>query len=135
MNLEKLSNLWLASERNLPFRAELEAELMKEILENNKTSREYLFRKCIIEKHAIGISFVPTSYAYNNYGSHITVNVTFDDLEADKLTKNIFSNPPKNTYGQIKADSIVPDQLTVEQINLLKDIGFNTNEILTTITF
>lgn len=132
-DLNGLTILWQASIRNENLRVAIEQELQVRILTNTNFSREYFFGVCKMRNHAITVSFIPTSDAYNSYGQHITIDILLDDTEMTEMIKNYSSKPPVNTNGQIKAKALVTDGLTAEQIDRLMNVGFHTNEILETL--
>lgn len=132
-DLNGLTILWQASGRNLDLKAALEQELQDRILINKNFSKEYFFGVCKMRNHAITVSFIPTSDAFNNYGQHITIDILLDEIEMTEMIKNYSSKPPVNTYGQLKAKALVTDGLTAGQIDRLMNIGFHTSEILETL--
>lgn len=132
-DLNGLTILWQASIRNQVLRTAIENELQVRILANKNFSREYLFIVCKVKNHAITVSFIPTSEAYNSYGQHITIDILLDDTEMTEMINNYSSKPPINTAGQIKAKPLVTDGLTDEQIDRLINVGFHTSEILETL--
>jgi hypothetical protein len=132
LDLHSLATLWQTSARNELLRASIEGELKNLIPSNNKFSREYLFQVCKIKNHAIGISFIPTTEAYQRYGPNVTIDVILSNQEMEEMIKNYSSKPPINTSGQVKAKALVTGGLTEEQIMNLENIGFHTNEILET---
>lgn len=93
----------------------------------NQFSKEYLFSKGNV--HALGITFKPGSKAFQTYGDFIVVSLLFDDNEKNTIVRNMLSTPPINTYGILKAKLTHPQDLTKEQENMLKTVGFNTNDI------
>lgn len=92
-------------------------------------SREYLFKINIIERHVIGINFIPGSDAYKTYGSNITINLYLSKEEKEIYLSNIYNEPPINTEGILTAESAIPNQLSAELEFQLKHEGFNTNDI------
>lgn len=134
-DLNTLEILWQTSNGNLDFKAAVENELRMRIVNNTIYSREYLFNVSQIQNHALGINFIPTSEAYNNYGPNITVSMLLDDEELIELGQNFIANPPVNTFGNIKAKALVKDSLTTDQINNLETIGFDTSNILSVLNF
>lgn len=134
-DLDRLTILWQASIRNEEFRVLIEAELRERILSNRNFSREYIFRVCRIQNHAITISFIPTTESYNYFGPHVTIDMILTEEETEELLRNTFATPPLNTSGQIKAKALLTDKLSEDQIEVLKTIGFNTSEILETLHF
>ena len=132
-DLNGLTILWQASIRNENLRAAIEQELQLRILTNKNFSREYFFGVCKMRNHAITVSFIPTSDAFNNYGQHITIDILLDDTEMAEMIKNYSSQPPVNTSGQIKAKALVTDGLNAGQIDRLVNVGFHTSEILETL--
>jgi hypothetical protein len=86
-----------------------------------------------MRNHAITVSFIPTSDAFNNYGQHITIDILLDEIEMTEMIKNYSSKPPINTSGQLKAKALVTDNLTAEQLDRLMNIGFHTSEVLETL--
>jgi len=132
-DLDRLTILWQASSGNLDFRNLIENELQNRIVNNDRFSREYLFQVCKVNNRVITISFIPTSEAYNRYGSHVTVDINLTDEELEEMIKNYHTNPPINSTGQIRARAVVTDNLSTDQIRDLAEIGFHTNEILETL--
>ena len=125
--------MWQASIRNQDLRHVIEQEPQARVLTNTNFSREYFFGICKMRNHAITVSFIPTSDAYNNYGQHITIDIILDETEMTEMIKNCSSKPPINTVWQIKAKVLVTDGFTAAQIDRLKNIGFHTSEILETL--
>lgn len=132
-DLNGLTILWQASIGNQDLRQAIEQELQARILTNTNFSREYFFCICKMKNHAITVSLIPTSDAYNNYGQHITIDIILDEMEMTEMIKNYSSKPPINTTGQIKAKALVTDDITAAQIDRLKNVGFHTSEILETL--
>ncbi|MFA5433871.1 MAG: hypothetical protein WC319_13585 [Candidatus Paceibacterota bacterium] len=130
IDLNGLTILWLASGGNPELKALIESELKIRTETNTNFSREYLFKVSKIQNHAITISFIPTTDSYNEYGANVTIDLLLTDIEMEELLKNYSSNPPINTSGQIRAKALVKDNLTVNQLSRLENIGFQTKEIL-----
>ncbi len=128
-NINTLATMWTVSSGNPELKLLIEAELANRILVNNSFSKEYLFDINKIKGHALGIFFIPTSNAYNTFGNYVTVDYLID-AEKEVLMKNYINKPPINSYGNIKAKALVTDNLSQEQIDLLVQKGFDTNEIL-----
>jgi hypothetical protein len=129
MELSHLIMLWQASDGNPPIKAMIEAELQKRIATNTNFSREYFFEICKLNHHAITVSFIPTSKAYELYGPNLTIDILLTEDEMQEMIKNYSSKPSVNTTGNIKAKILVKDNLTPEQIENAKNIGFDTSEI------
>lgn len=130
LNLNKLTILWEASNENLVLKSNIEAEIQKRITSNRQYSREYLFKKSILENHSIGVTFLPTTESYSYYGQNITIEIFLDENEKQELFNNYFSKPQINTEGRLKANLLVKTNLDEVQIERLITIGFHTNEIL-----
>ena len=135
MEINKFDNngltiLWQAAINDKSLRDSIENEIQKRIVANNRFSREYLFQVSKIQKHAITVSFFPTTDSFNFYGANVTIDLLLDDNELEELSNNYSSNPPINTQGQLKAKALINDNLSKEQIERLENIGFKTNEIL-----
>jgi len=130
MNLDQLTILWEASNGNLGLKENVEAEIQKRIASNRQYSREYLFQKSILERHSIGVNFLPTTDSYKYYGHNITIEISLDESEFIEISTNFSSKPPINTEGRLKASLLVNENLNVSQIERLRTIGFHTNEIL-----
>lgn len=90
-------------------------------------SKEYLYEVNIIKNHALGIYFNPKSKAFQNYGSHVVVDLHLNDEEQNNLARNYLANI--NSYGNIKAKALVNPDLNVNQKAKLQIEGFNTSEI------
>lgn len=129
-DLTKLAILWDASEHNLDLRNLIEKELKQRIQNNENFSREYLFKICKIEEHAITISFIPTTEAYKKYGPHITIDIILEEEEKNEISQNYNSEPSTNSYGRMKAKALVTNDMSEKQIKDLRNKGFHTNEIL-----
>lgn len=130
LNLNKLTIFWEASTGNPVLKKDVEAEIQKRIKNNRQYSREYIFKKSILEKHSIGVTFLPTTDSYNFYGQNITIEIVLDEAEINEIYTNYISKPPINTEGRLKASLLVKKDLNESQIERLKTIGFHTNEIL-----
>lgn len=129
-DLNRLTILWQASGGNPELKALIESELKIRTEGNTKFSREYLFKISKIQKHAITISFIPTTDSYNEYGANLTIDLLLSDSEIEELLKNYSENPPINSSGQLRAKALVKDKLNEDQVSRLENIGFQTNEIL-----
>lgn len=92
-------------------------------------SKEYLFELDKIKNHAIGITFRAGSLSSKLYGSDIVIDLILDDSEFESLTRNYLSKPTINTYGRLRANALVEDRLTEDQIERLKSEGFFTDDI------
>jgi len=130
MELNALDILWQTSGGNLEFRKAIENELQLRIASNKNFSIEYLFSLSVIKNRALTIIFITTSEAYNNYGANITVSLIFEDRELERVVSNYSSKPSINSYGTVKAEVLVKDDLSLEQIENLKTAGFSTSDIL-----
>ena len=130
LNLSELTIYWEASDENLVLKSSIESEMQKRIASNRQYSREFLFKKSIVEKHSIGIIFLPTTESYKYYGQNITIEILLDESEFKVIYTNYSSKPPINTEGRLKAKLLVKDNLNESQIERLRTIGFHTNEIL-----
>lgn len=132
MNLNELNILWLASGGNVDLKLAIEDEFQKRIENNQNYSREYLFQTSEIQNRVITIHFIPESQAYNKYGSNITIiKMLVDDEELIEFGNNFITNPPINTYGNIKVNILVTDDLSEGQIAEIASDGFDTSNILT----
>lgn len=129
-DLKGLSILWDTSVLNPALRLSIEIELKSRISINQGFTIEFLFQHCIMRNHAINVSFIPTSNAYASYGREVTVNILFDDIEKEKLLMRVLKEPNIQTFGQVRAKALLPEKLTIEQIEQLENVGFQTNEIL-----
>lgn len=129
-DLEGLSTLWLVSIRNPELRKNIENELQIKIANNQNFSREYLYKINKVQSHALGVFFIPSSSAHKLYGDYVTVDLSLSKEEMLELITNYTSQPPKNTFGQIKAKVEIDDIMTEEQIINLQTIGFHTRDIL-----
>jgi hypothetical protein len=126
-DLNGLTILWQSAQtipNGVDFLNSVEEALQERVENNENFSREYLFQTCILQKQIIGISFIPTTAAYKNYGESITINNVFDDFERIEMSRNCEANPQKNTYGMVKAWSAVPDHS-----GKLLQFDFHTKEI------
>ena len=70
MNLHEIETgqvvmLWQASDGNPLLKQQIEQELQNRISNNSNFSREYFFDICKMKNHAITVSFIPTSDAFN----------------------------------------------------------------------
>lgn len=129
-DLNKLTILWQASSSNKNLLDMIELELAQRIASNKYFSKEYLFVVSKLKNHPITVIFIPTTESYKNYGSSATIDIILNEEETSELLKNHSSNPPINTYGQVKAKAVVTDNLTQGQIDKLSTLGFNTSDIL-----
>jgi len=130
LEISALDILWQSSGGNLEFRGAIENELKVRIASNMNFSIEYLFSLSKIKNQALTISFIPTSDAYNNYGTNITVSLIFEDKELERVVSNYSSKPSINSFGIVKAEVLVKDNLSFEQIENLRTVGFSTSNIL-----
>lgn len=130
LDLFNLNTLWEASSDNIDLKTKLENEFQVRIENNQQYSREDLFEISIIEKHAMGIWFIPTSNAYNSYGPHVTVSLILNKEELSSIGKNLILKPRVRTFGVVKVEVLVSRRFTSSQVEKLKQEGFNTNEIL-----
>ncbi|GAI62096.1 unnamed protein product, partial [marine sediment metagenome] len=92
-NLDGLSTLWMASSENPNLREAIEIELQSHISNNKNFSREFIFQICKIFNHALGVTFIPSSEAYNDYGSNVVIDLLLTDDELIELVKNYTSDP------------------------------------------
>jgi hypothetical protein len=130
LNLSELTIYWQASGENLVLKSSIEAEIQKRIPSNRKYSREFLFQKSILERHSVGVIFLPTTDSFKYYGHNITIEISLDEFEFKEISTNYSSKPPINTAGHLKAKLLVNDNFNEDQIERLRTIGFHTNEIL-----
>lgn len=130
MELSELNILWQASGGNPALKEAIENELQARIGNNQNFSIEYLFRISMLQNHALGINFIPSSEAYNLYGPNITVSLILEGEELEGIGKNYYAQPPVNSYGNVKVQVLVNENLTPVQIEHLKTEGFNTSDIL-----
>ncbi|WP_317897764.1 hypothetical protein [Aurantibacillus circumpalustris] len=129
-DLDGLSTLWLVSRSNIEFRATIENELQMQISNNKNFSREFIFKITKILNHALGVHFIPSSEAHKLYGAFIVIDMLLNDDELIEMTKNYSSNPPKNSHGLVRATA--SNGLSEEQLKLLAETGFSTQDILRT---
>lgn len=134
MELEKLElndliTFWETSFENIPLKTKLENELRKRIEINNNFSKEYFFEQCFVKGKNITCEFIPTTEAYQNYGKHITVKIIFDEAEIELHKKTFMAKEKTRTYGSMKSEINIDNNLTPFQIKMLSEIGFNTNEV------
>lgn len=132
MDLGHLIILWLASGGNIALKVQLETELQRRIAANTNFSREYIFGVSRIQNHAVGIEFIPTSVAYQRYGSNIVIEMTLTNEEFTEMLANRAADPPINTQGNIRARILVNGNLTPEQIEAAATVGFHTRDIFET---
>jgi hypothetical protein len=130
LELSALNILWQASGGNPEFKAAIENELQARIANNQNYSIEYLFNISMLQNHALGINLIPSSEAYNLYGPNITVSLILEGDQLEHIGRNYFAQPPVNSFGDIKVEVLVKDNLTPEQIENLKSEGINTSHIL-----
>lgn len=128
LDLSALSILYSASQNNVDLKVQIEAELQKRIATNNTFSRERLFEISVIQNHAIGMHFIPTSAAFNSFGANITVEVS-DNNDLELFAKNLASDSRVNTYGNIRLKALVIRDLTQGQIDALQNEGIDTSDI------
>ncbi len=129
-NLSELTIYLEASGEDLVLKSIIETEIQKRIPINRQYSREYLFQKSILERHSIGVNFLPTTDSFKYYGHNITIEISLDESEFKEISTNFNSKPPINTEGRLKASLLVKENLNESQIERLRTIGFHTNEIL-----
>ena len=120
-SLESLATLWVLYEGNVLQQQTIEEKLRPMIEANKRFTREFLFELKCVKKNVIGINFIPTSTAYEDYGSSVTV---IELLEVEEIRKNYESKI--NTTGYIKASGF----LTKGVENEIIEISFRTNDIL-----
>ncbi len=129
LTLEALSILYQAAPDGSIQKTQIEIELQKRIANNTKFSIEYIYHLALIRGKAIGMNFIPSSEAHKIFGNNITivkVLYTLDELATFKDNYN--KKPPLNTYGYIKGEA--HPALSEQQTEHLKEVGFNTSDIL-----
>jgi hypothetical protein len=126
---EQLVMLWQASDGNPLLKQQIESEFQNRIANNSNFSREYFFEICKVKKHAITVSFIPTSDSYNNYGPHLTIDIILTDEELQEQIRNYSAKPPLHTSGQIKAKVLIKDNLSKQQITRAAEVGFHTKDV------
>ena len=129
MDLEMLIQLYQTDGLDEALRAEVSQELQVRTANNQQFSREYLFRTSIVQNHALGLNFIPTTEAYSNYGPNITVAVSEDNNDLELLAQNLHRTPPVNTYGNIRLRLLVQNNLSKDQADSLENIGIDTSHI------
>ena len=139
MNLKEIPNeqlaiLWQVSDGNPLLKREIEIELRSRIISNRNFSKEHFFEVCKIKGHAITVTFIPTSEAFNEYGQHITLDVELNEDEFKEQLKNYSSQPPIETSGMVRGKLLVKGNLTLDQEIKLLQKGFHTKDVLETIS-
>lgn len=129
LELNELITFWETSSKNIRLKTELENELQKRIENNTNFTKEYFFEQCLVKGKDITCVFIPTTEAYQNYGKHITVKIVFDETEIEFHKKTFMAKEKTRTYGNMKSEITIDNNLTPIQIKMLSEIGFNTNEI------
>jgi len=129
-DLESLTTLWLASNSDQELKTEIEKEIQNRILSNKKYSIENVYEASKVRNGVINVYFIPTTDAYKNYGQYLTIDLKFEVGEESELLKNITSKPKIETFGTVKALLLFKDQLAQDQTEILKNLEFQTNEIL-----
>ncbi len=129
LNLSDLIILWQDSDRNPIFKSRIEVELQKRIAINNNFYREYFFQICKIKNSAITVYFIPTSDAYKSYGASLGIDIILSDEELEELIKNYSSKPVIKTGGIIRAKILGKNNLTLHQITMVAEEGFNLRDV------
>jgi len=129
MNISQLSALWEVSEGNVVIRNAIENELEVRRANNNSFSIEYIYKVCKKQNHAMNVTFIPASEAYKSFGKHITMDILVTEEEALVIYEHMYATPPINTYGYVKAKSLISNELTNEQAEELAYRGFHTGDI------
>jgi hypothetical protein len=129
IDLGGLVTLWKVSDGNPPLKLELENELQQRISQNFNFSREAFFEISKVKNHAIGVSFIPTSDAFREYGENVTIDMLLTDDEMKEMIINYSSKPPVNSQGWIRCKVLVKDGLNDDQIKALETTGFHTRDV------
>lgn len=128
LDTETLGDMYIGLENNPELADAIQVELENRIAINTNYSREHLFRESIINNHALGIHFIPTTESFDNYGSSITAAVSANEnLQA--LLENYAANPQLNTFGNIRLRVLVENNLSQEQIEAIENEGIDTSHI------
>lgn len=129
INLGALVDLWHTSYKNPILKSQIEVELQKRIPGNDKFYREYFFQICKIKNSAITIYFIPTSDAYKSYGASLGIDIILSDEELGELIKNYSSKPIIKTGGIIRAKILGKTNLTLHQITMIAEEGFDLRNV------
>jgi len=105
--IKSLALLWQTSTNNSEINSAIERELQEKILHNNYFSIEDIYEYSIIKNKAINVWFVPTTISYNVFGEYVTVELSVNQDEKNKILKNISSEPKVSTFGQVKCTILV----------------------------
>ena len=125
-DLEDALILWDATATTPLLKDKLEEVFKNEIANNHRFSIEDIYYIVEIQKHACGLGFIPTSDAYQRFGSNLTLTeVILDEEDRQRI---LHSTMTKNThYGFIKG--MTTDDLSDKQKEYLMKIGINTSNI------
>ena len=92
-------------------------------------SREYIFQITKYFNKPLILEFRPDSDAFHKYGKSIVGFGMYDKVLEEELLKNMLSNPPINTNGNIKIEVLPTTGLKPELISLIASEGIETIEI------
>lgn len=125
--LEAKIILWESLPAGDPVKEELENFFKQWILQNQKFSKEDIYRIVKQHQHACGLNFIPTSEAYKMFGPTLTLtDILFDRQEDEEDLLRSSLNGERHS-GFIKGAST--DDIRQEQRDCLQEEGFDTSNI------
>lgn len=125
--LEAKIILWESLPAGNLLKEELENFFKQYILQNQKFSREDIYRIVKQHNHACGLNFIPTSEAYKMFGRSLTLtDMLFDRLEDEEKLLRSSMNGERH-FGIIKGSST--DDINPEQRDYLQKKGVVTSDI------
>ena len=125
--LETKIVLWESLPAGNLLKEELENFFKQYILQNQKFSREDIYRIVKQHNHACGLNFIPTSEAYKMFGRSLTLtDMLFDRLEDEENLLRSSLNGERH-FGIIKGSST--DNINQEQRDYLRKQGIKMSNI------
>ena len=125
--LEAKIILWESLSAGNPLKEELENFFKQYILQNQKFSREDIYRIVKQHNHACGLNFIPTSEAHRVFGSSLTLTDIIFDRQEDEDALLMSSLNDERHFGVIKGFST--DDINPEQRDYLQKKGVVTSNI------
>lgn len=93
-------------------------------------TKEYLYELSGFLGHTIMVTFDPDSESAKIFSNQLIVKPIFTDVELDVINSNLKADPIIETYGYVKAIEAGSYNLDARQAKLLKEKGFNVEDIL-----
>lgn len=129
LDTDKLSLLWEASGGNPVMKEAIESELQQRVMKNKNFTREYFFERTIMYNRSAAVEFIPASESFQTFGKQI--QITLPPHTEQEMIPWLERIRDKNfTYGYVQCEPTYNDKLSEEQLQILKEKGFNTHDIL-----